>query len=170
MYFILNIFDLSIIWIFFNNVIFTISPSLLKSTGTGTNLSTSNLSALLSNCLNQLVLFLIYQYLIYQLQILSLVNQLFQQIFIQQYVFHFLNLLLLHNQMHLIQLSLFFQTAWLQKIFTHLFCVFFTKSNIKRTIVAFPSIIYNHGHNIFWIFVTLPNFFFTRSETKCDYQ
>ena len=40
-------FYLSIIYIFFNNIIFIISLSLLKSTGTGNNLSTSNLSILL---------------------------------------------------------------------------------------------------------------------------
>ena len=45
-YFIFNIFDLSIIYIFFKNIIFTTSYSLLKSTGTA-NLSTSNLSTLL---------------------------------------------------------------------------------------------------------------------------
>ena len=46
-YFIFNTFHLNIICIFFNNIIFTASLSLLKSTGTGTNLSTSNLSTLL---------------------------------------------------------------------------------------------------------------------------
>ena len=40
-------FYLSIIYIFFNDIIFIISLSLLKSTGTGNNLSTSNLSILL---------------------------------------------------------------------------------------------------------------------------
>ena len=35
------------IYIFFSNMFFTTSPSLLKSTGTGTNLSTSNLFTLL---------------------------------------------------------------------------------------------------------------------------
>ena len=40
-------FYLSIINIFFNDIIFIISLSLLKSTGTGNNLSTSNLSILL---------------------------------------------------------------------------------------------------------------------------
>ena len=28
---------------------------------------------------------------------------------------------------------------------------------------------YNNGHNILGILVTLPNFVFTKSETKCDY-
>ena len=46
-YFIFNIFNLSIIFSFFNNIIFTTSLSLLKSRGIGTNLSTSNLSTLL---------------------------------------------------------------------------------------------------------------------------
>ena len=41
-----NIFDLSIIYLFFNNIIFTALLSLLKSTGTDTNLATSNLSTL----------------------------------------------------------------------------------------------------------------------------
>ena len=40
-------FYLSIIYIFFNDIIFITSLSLLKSTGTGNNLSTSNLSILL---------------------------------------------------------------------------------------------------------------------------
>ena len=38
----------------FNDIIFTTSLSLLKSTGRGTNLSTSISSTLLSNCLNYL--------------------------------------------------------------------------------------------------------------------
>ena len=42
-----NIFDLSIIYIFFINIIFTTLLSLLKSTETGANLSTSNLFTLL---------------------------------------------------------------------------------------------------------------------------
>ena len=40
------IFELSIIQIFFNNTIFTTSLNILKSTGTGTNLSTSLLPTL----------------------------------------------------------------------------------------------------------------------------
>ena len=47
-YFIFNICYLSIICIFLTPSFFTTSLSLYKSTGTCTNLSTSNLSALLS--------------------------------------------------------------------------------------------------------------------------
>ena len=46
-YFIFNICDLTIIYTVFSTSCFTISLSLLKSTGTGTNLSESNLSTLL---------------------------------------------------------------------------------------------------------------------------
>ena len=46
-YFIFNSFDISIIYIFFNDIIFTTSLGLLKSAGTGTNLSISNLSTIL---------------------------------------------------------------------------------------------------------------------------
>ena len=47
---------------------FIASLGLLKSTGAGTNLLTSNLSALpFSNCLDHLVHFKIYQYLIHRL-------------------------------------------------------------------------------------------------------
>ena len=70
-YFIYNIFYLSIVHIFLNNIIFyTTSFSLLKSTWTGTNLSTSNLPCF-SNCSNYLTHFSIYQYLIYLHQILN---------------------------------------------------------------------------------------------------
>ena len=41
-----NIFDLTITYIFFNNIIFTTSLSLLKSTGTGTSLPAFNLSTI----------------------------------------------------------------------------------------------------------------------------
>ena len=47
-YFIFNIFNLRVIYIFFNNIFFfTTSFNLLKTKGKGTNLPTSNLSALL---------------------------------------------------------------------------------------------------------------------------
>ena len=70
-YFIYNIFYLSIVHIFLNNIIFyTTSFSLLKSTWTDTNLSTSNLPCF-SNCWNYLTHFSIYQYLIYLHQILN---------------------------------------------------------------------------------------------------
>ena len=50
---------------FFKDIKFKTSLSLLKSIGTGTNLWTSSLSILLSNCLNYLAHFSIFQYLIY---------------------------------------------------------------------------------------------------------
>ena len=56
--FIYNIFDHSIMHIFFNNIVFTISLSLLKSAGAGTYLSTSNLSTLLFKLLKLLATFL----------------------------------------------------------------------------------------------------------------
>ena len=49
-----NISCLSIMYIFFNNISFTTPLSLLKSAGTGTNLSTSNLSTLLFKLLKLL--------------------------------------------------------------------------------------------------------------------
>ena len=62
---------------FLTRSVFTTSPSLLKSTGTGTNFW-CNLSTLLLKCLIQLILFFVlYQYVIYQLQILSVANQAF---------------------------------------------------------------------------------------------
>ena len=45
-YFIFNIFYLNIIYIFFKTSLLTKSPNLLKSTGTGNNLSTFSLSTL----------------------------------------------------------------------------------------------------------------------------
>ena len=56
---------------FLKTSFFTAVLSLPKSTGTGTSLSTSNLSTYFSNCLNYLVHFSIYQYLIYLNQILN---------------------------------------------------------------------------------------------------
>ena len=52
---------------------------------------------------------------------------------------------------------------------------FLTQSNVisqdKRTIMHHLTLIsiYNHGHNIFRPFDTLPNFLFTTIETKRDY-
>ena len=57
---------------FLTTSFFTISLSLLKSTRTGTNLSTSNLSALLFELFQPVGNFFNLSYLIYQLQILSL--------------------------------------------------------------------------------------------------
>ena len=59
-------FILALYSVFLATSVFTALLSLLKSTGTGANLSISNLSTLLLNCLNQLVHFSIYQYLIYR--------------------------------------------------------------------------------------------------------
>ena len=59
---------------------FTTSLSLLKSTGTGTNLSTSNLSTLIFKLfkpIGTIGKFLIYQYLIYLQHILNELNQFF---------------------------------------------------------------------------------------------
>ena len=58
---------------FLTTSFFTTSLNLLKSTGTFTNLLTCNLCTF--KTIKQLVLFLIYEYLIYPLQILSLLNQ-----------------------------------------------------------------------------------------------
>ena len=49
---------------FLTTSFFTALLRLLKSTGTGANLSISNLSDYFFNCLNHLVIFLIYQHLI----------------------------------------------------------------------------------------------------------
>ena len=57
---------------FFATSFFTTSLGLLKSTGTGTNLSKPYIYLLyILNCLNHLVNFLIYQYLLYLHQILN---------------------------------------------------------------------------------------------------
>ena len=53
--------------VFLTTSFLTTLLNLLKSTGTGTNLSISDLSTLFLNCLNYSVKSLIYQYLIYQL-------------------------------------------------------------------------------------------------------
>ena len=71
---------------FLTTSFFTSSLNLLKSTETITNLSTSNLSTLFiyffSSCLNQLVHFSIYQYLIYLHYILNQLNYLFSKFYV----------------------------------------------------------------------------------------
>ena len=58
-----NIVDLSIIYIFLTISFFTTSLSLLKLTGTGINLSTSNLSVLLLKFLKLVGAFYEYQFI-----------------------------------------------------------------------------------------------------------
>ena len=64
-------FFLALCTSFLKTSFFTTLLSLLESTGTGTNLSTSNLSTLLFKLLKLVENFLIYQYLIYLHQILN---------------------------------------------------------------------------------------------------
>ena len=70
-------FILALYTSFLTTSFFTASLSLLKSGRTGTNLSTSSLSIYFSNCLNYLVHFSIYQYLIYLHRILNELKQFF---------------------------------------------------------------------------------------------
>ena len=103
------------------------------------------------NCLTQL-LFLIYQYLIYQLQILYLLNELFQHTLMYQHLLHFLNLLLLNNSINVIQLSLILQKILvLEHIHLFILCLF-TNPSIKRTIVAFSFNIQFISFSLYYFF------------------
>ena len=47
---------------------------------------------------------------------------------------------------------------------------FLTIKVVNKDIKAKENFADNHGHNILRLFDVLPNFLFTTSETKCDYQ
>ena len=64
--------------VFLTTSFFTTLLSLLNSTGVVSNFPISNLSTLVLNYLNYLVHFLVYQYLIYQPQLLNWLNQILQ--------------------------------------------------------------------------------------------
>ena len=95
--------------------VFTTSFSLLKSTGVVSNLPI----------------------LIYQLLILSLLNQPFQQTSMYQHLLRFINLFLLHNQINLIQLLHLPH----RKIFTRLYYVLFINPTVYR---IFSLLIFNY--------------------------
>ena len=67
-------FILALYILFLTTSFFTASLNLIKSTGTGTNLSTSNLSNLLFKLFKPVAIFRIYECLLDQLQILSLLT------------------------------------------------------------------------------------------------
>ena len=97
-----NIFELSIIiYILLNDIIFTTSLSLLQPTGTGTNLSTSNLSTLLFKLLKLVGTF--FNLSLSDLSTLdyrltkSVKLAKLAEIPLYQHLLHALNLFLLHN-------------------------------------------------------------------------
>ena len=149
-------FILALFTSFLTTSFFTASLSLLKSTRTSTNPSTSNLSTLFLNCLNHLAHFLIFQNLICPHQILSLLNQPFQQIQqiqqMYQHLLNFLNLHLLHNQINPIQLSLFLLRILVLENLNHLYYIFFIYRTVKRTIVSFPFNIQSIAFSLYYFF------------------
>ena len=69
-----------------------------------------------------------------------------------QHLLHFLNLLLLHNQINLNQFLLFLQTILVLEIFTHLYYVFFINPIVKKIIIAFPFKILLIGFSLYYFF------------------
>ena len=110
---------------------FITSLSLLKSTGIGINLSISNLYTLLFQ------VFLIYQYLNYLHQVLSLLHQLFLAIFyVSTSVAVFRSVFVVLNKS--IEINFSRKKFWFWKTFIHSYNVFSINPTIKRTVAAFP--------------------------------
>ena len=103
--------------------------NLLKSTGAGTNLSTSNLSTLLFKLLKLAgILFSLSVSNLSALD-LKLAKSTFLVNFMYQHLLYFLNLLLLHNQINLIQLLHLHQKILvLENIHSFILCLFYLSS------------------------------------------
>ena len=155
-YFIFKIFDLSILYIFLKTSFFITSLSLIKPTGTGTNLSILIYLLYFSNYLNQFVLFLIYQYLIYKLQILSLLNQPLQQILMYQQLLPSLDMLLIHYQINLIQ-SLPAGDFGSEK-YLPIYIISFLPIHLLKELSQFSHVIYSLSPFLFITFSTLNSF------------
>ena len=126
----------------FNNIIFNYISQLLKSTGAISNLPISNLSTFL-NCLNHLMIFLTYQYLLYQHLIQNQINQLFLEISDVSTPVTFLSQTLLHNKTNLIQFLFYLCYGYVVLENNSFYItIFFINQTVKRIIVAFPC---NHG-------------------------
>ena len=105
---------------------FTTSLCLFKSTGIAVIYQHLIFLLYFSNCLNYLVQFSIHQHLIFLQQILNQLNQIFQQNLMYQHLLHFINLLLLHIQTNLTQLShLFLNISVLENIHSFMLCLFY---------------------------------------------
>ena len=111
---------------------------LLKSTGTGTSLSISNLSTLFFKLLKLLDTFFNLSIFTLSTSDFKLVKSVFQAKSDVQQLLGFLNLLLLHNKVNPIVLSLFLRKILvLENIRSFMSCLFY-QSKYKSTILAFP--------------------------------